>query len=88
LNAGERFGQPRSEPRRQDVDQHALADGFGLDRLVWVAVLVALVALDDLGQVVALDLLCGQRDALPVQFAADLAFYSRLAGETPAMSIR
>ena len=74
LNARERFGQSRFEPRPQNLDQHCLLDRFGLDRLVRVAIPVAAVALDDLRQIVLLDLLFGQRQPLPAQFTADLLF--------------
>jgi hypothetical protein len=78
LNAGERFKQSRFEPCPQDLDQHCLLDRFGLNRLVWPSVLVAAVALDNLRKIILLDLRYRQRNPLPTQPAADLAFKNAL----------
>src|SRR5262249_48389315 len=74
LNLLQRLGQRRIEPHAQDVDQHGLPQGFGLDRFVRPTVPVAAVVLGDHRQVEGGDLLLSQRDPLPEQLSADLVF--------------
>jgi hypothetical protein len=65
LNGAQRLWQQFVEAPAQDVHQQCLAQCFGFHRLVGSAIGIAPIALDDDREVVALNLLAGERQALP-----------------------
>ena len=69
------LGEQMRQSSAQDLDQHALTDGFGFDRFVRATVLVTAILFRDDRQFVVCDLLLRQHDPLPRQ-RAHFAFKS------------
>jgi hypothetical protein len=64
LDVSERLGQKLVEPIAHDLDDHALRERFGFDRVVRAGVLEAFVVLDDRRQAAVAHLVGRQRQAL------------------------